>query len=229
MVIRPLPDVLVFDMDGVLVDVRASYGEAIRCTVERFTGRQVGHERIQQYKNQGGWNNDWKLAQRLIQEMGVAAPYGEVVAYFQKVFLGEQGDGLIRLERWTPREGLLERLAQRFRLAIFTGRPRQEAEITLARFAGGVRFDPVIADEDVVRSKPAPDGLLRIAEAAAGLRLCYLGDTVDDARAARAAGAAFIGVAMPGTPRRSELVQALEREGAAAVIEDVNDVEALLV
>ncbi len=226
--IRPLPDILVFDMDGVLVDVSASYREAIRRTVESFTGKLVSHERIQEYKNQGGWNSDWKLAHRLIEELGVQAPYAEVVDRFQRLFLGEDGDGLIRLERWVPAEGLLDRLAARFRLAIFTGRPRQEAEITLARFARHVPFDPVIADEDVVRSKPAPDGLLKIAAAAPGARLCYLGDTVDDARAARDAAVAFLGVAAPANPRREELRRLLLAEGALAVIEDINQLEGLL-
>jgi len=215
-------------MDGVLVDVSASYREAIRRTVEHFTGKLVSQEQIQHYKNQGGWNNDWMLARRLIAEQGVQVPYAEVVDCFQRLFLGEDGEGLIRLERWVPAEGLLERLAGRFRLAIFTGRPRREAEITLARFARQVRFDPLVADEDVIRSKPAPDGLLKIAAAAPGARLCYLGDTIDDARAARAAGVTFVGVAAPASPRRVELVRLLQSEGALAVIEDVNQLEGLL-
>jgi len=227
-VIDPLPQVLVFDMDGVLVDVSASYREAIRRTVEHFTGRLVDHARIQDYKNRGGFNNDWDLAHALIREFGLEVAYPEVVGRFQRIFLGEDGDGLIRCERWIPRPGLLERLAERFRLAIFTGRLRQEARITLGRFAGGLRFDPVVAHEDVERPKPAPEGLVKIAAAAGGARLCYIGDTVDDARCAQAAGAAFLGIAAACNPRREELAGLLFREGALAVIEDVNRLEDLL-
>ena len=50
--------VIVFDMDGVLVDVSQSYRETIRETVRHFGGPDVSHERIQDYKNSGGWNND---------------------------------------------------------------------------------------------------------------------------------------------------------------------------
>ena len=35
---RQAPDVIVFDMDGVLVEVTQSYREAIRETVRHFTG-----------------------------------------------------------------------------------------------------------------------------------------------------------------------------------------------
>ena len=67
-----MPDgVLVFDMDGVLVDVTESYRETIRQTVRYFTGREIGNERIQDLKNAGGWTNDWAVAHRIIQDLGV--------------------------------------------------------------------------------------------------------------------------------------------------------------
>ena len=48
-------------MDGVLVDVTETYRETIAQTVKHFTGVDVTREQIQDYKNQGGWNDDWKL------------------------------------------------------------------------------------------------------------------------------------------------------------------------
>ena len=71
MVVPPRPGVLVFDMDGVLVEVGESYREAIRQTVQHFTGELVSHDLIQDFKNQGGWNNDWLLSQRLITDRGI--------------------------------------------------------------------------------------------------------------------------------------------------------------
>ncbi|MCS7315373.1 MAG: HAD hydrolase-like protein [Bryobacterales bacterium] len=224
----PVPEVLVFDMDGVLVDVSRSYREAIRRTVERFTGRLPSHDEIQALKNRGGMNNDWDLSFALIRQSGAAPSYEEVVEEFQRIFWGRDGDGLILEERWIPQPGLLERLAARRRLAIFTGRLRQEAEHTLRRFAQGIGFDPLVAHEDVERTKPAPDGLLRIAAAFPGRTLWYLGDSVDDARSARSASVPFVGIAPPGHPRREELARLLEAEGAMAVLASVNQLEELL-
>ena len=73
--------------------------------------------------------------------------------------------------------------------------------------------------------KPAPDGLLRIGVLAPGAELWYIGDTVDDARSAKAAGVPFIGVASPSSERREELRTLFEREGAKAVIDDINQLE----
>lgn len=226
-----MPDrLLIFDMDGVLVDDSDSYRETIVRTVRFFTGREVALETIQEYKNRGGWNDDWLLAQRLCADLGVAVPYDAVVDRFVRIFAGAErdGDGLIRRERWLPRPGLLESLGQRFELGLFSGRRRWEIRLTLERFAPQVRFDPCIAADDVRNLKPAPDGLLLAAARKPGRRLLYVGDTVDDARCARAAGVAFIGIAAPAGPCAPETRARLLQEGARTVLDDVNRLESAL-
>jgi HAD superfamily phosphatase len=221
-------EVLVFDMDGVLVDVTESYREAIRQTVRYFTEREIDNDAIQDLKNAGGWNNDWALAHHVIRGHGVAVDYEDVVARFQEIFFGDGQSGLVLREKWTPQAGLLERLGQRFRLAIFTGRTREEAQMTLDRFAADVNFDPVIADEDVVHGKPAPDGLKKIAALTGLTQIWYVGDTVDDARSAKAAGARFIGIAPESNPRQAELKALFATENAFAVLSDINQLEGVL-
>ncbi len=225
---QPRPDVIVFDMDGVLVEVSESYREAIRETVLHFTGETVSHDLIQDFKNAGGWNNDWPLAHRLISDRGVSVDYADVVSYFNRVFLGENGDGLILREKWIPCQDLLARLQKRAELAIFTGRARYELNPTLQRYANGVRFDPIITDECVANPKPAPDGLELIKQHFPDKRIWYLGDTVDDARSARSAGVAFVGVAMKANPRHAQIEQTLYDNGAFTVIENVNELAGLI-
>lgn len=212
--------VMVFDMDGVLVDVTESYRETIVLTVEHFTGKKISREKIQDYKNAGGWNNDWALSQKICRDLGVEVPYATIVEYFNHLFLGE---GMIHRERWLPRDGLLDRLSANFEFAIFTGRTTEEAEITLNREGLRDRFLLVSAD-DVEREKPAPDGLLKIAALAPSKKLLYIGDTVDDARCARAANVPFIGIAAPASPRRDELLELLRLEGAIQILGDINEI-----
>lgn len=220
--------VLVFDMDGVLVEVGDSYREAIRSTVHHFTSQNVSADEIQDFKNQGGWNNDWLLSQRLINDRGVAIEYADVVSYFNQVFLGENGDGLIRHERWLPKPGLLERLAAQVSLAIFTGRAKYEADITLARYAPDIPFNPIVTDDSVPNPKPAPDGLHLIQHRFPEQTIWYLGDTPDDARAAAGAGVPFIGVSTPHNPRHAEIADILRRHGAFTVLSDINELEQMV-
>jgi HAD superfamily hydrolase (TIGR01548 family) len=218
--VSSLSQMLVFDMDGVLVDVTESYRETIVKTVEHFTGKTISRDSIQDYKNQGGWNNDWMLSQKICRDLGVEIQYTTIIEYFNYLFLDQ---GMIHRERWLPRDGLLDRLGERFEFAIFTGRTTEEAEITLQREGVRDRFLLVSAN-DVENEKPAPDGLLKIAAMHPGKKLLYIGDTVDDARCAKAAYVPFIGIAARHSPRREELVDLLRLEGAIQVIEDINEI-----
>jgi HAD superfamily phosphatase len=222
------PDVIVFDMDGVLVEVGASYREAIVETLKHFTGETVSHDLIQDFKNAGGWNNDWLLSHRLILDRGHNVAYGDVVNYFNKIFLGENNDGLILREQWMPRPGLLENLAQRATLAIFTGRAIYEADATLNHYAAHIRFNPIVTDDSVANPKPAPDGLELIKQQYPGKTIWYLGDTVDDARSAQSAQVPFIGVSMPHNSRHVEITESLQALGAFAVLQDINELEGLV-
>jgi HAD superfamily phosphatase len=221
-------NLLVFDMDGVLVDVSESYRETIQQTVAHFTGQRVTREAIQEWKNRGGWNDDWALSTAMIRAAGVDADYDAVVKHFQTLFHGNGTNGLIMRERWIASAGLLERLSERFQLALFTGRLRWEAELTLGRFAPDLRFEPIVGAGDVPNHKPAPDGLLHICKLRPDCELWYVGDTVDDARSAKAAAVPFIGIASPSSERRDELVSLLHAEGAKAVLDDINQLEGVL-
>lgn len=222
-----MKDLIVFDMDGVLVDVNESYRATIQATVKHFSGYEPSRTEIQDWKNRGGWNDDWQLSHRMIQERGGNASYQTVVDYFQQLFQGDGGNGLILRERWLANEGLLDRLAARHYLAVFTGRLRWEAHVTLNRF-GPEAFDPVIGADDVSKTKPDPEGLLKICSSLKHGKCWYVGDTVDDARASAAARVPFIGIAALDNPRYHELVRLLRAEGAVAVLDDINGMEAVI-
>ena len=215
--------ILVFDMDDVLVDVAESYRATTIATVQHYTGVLITNDEIQCYKNAGGWNDDWQLSQRIILDTaGRDIPFDEVVSTFQQHFLGENNNGLILRERWLPQRGLMERLAAHHQLAIFTGRPRAELDLTLSRFVPDLRWSMTITSGDVQNLKPAPDGLLAIAKAHPACSLTYVGDNIDDARSARAAGVRFIGIAAAESTALRDL---FARENAAAVIKDINEIE----
>jgi HAD superfamily phosphatase len=217
-------DLIIFDMDGVLVDVSESYRAAIQATVLHFTGTEPTNDEVQVWKNRGSYNDDWKLSHRMIQELGEEVAYDDVVQRFQQIFLGEANDGLILRERWLATDGLFDRLAANHTLAVFTGRFGWEAHLTLDRFAKGI-FHPVVGVDHVTQPKPHPEGLHKIRADVPHSKVWYLGDTVDDARASRAADVPFIGIASPTAPRHRELIRLLRDEGAVAVLDDINSLE----
>ena len=54
-------DAVVLDIDGVLVDVADSYRRAIVESVEEVYDRTIRKDDIQEFKDAGGFNNDWEL------------------------------------------------------------------------------------------------------------------------------------------------------------------------
>jgi HAD superfamily phosphatase len=215
-------------MDGVLAEVTESYREAIVQTVKHYTGKTIARDLIQDYKNQGGWNNDWSLSRKIAADLGVDVDYDKLVEQFNVFFLGNNGDGLIQRESWFPQNGLLERLSGKHGLALFTGRLRYEADITLERFASSITFSPMICADDVTQAKPHPEGLQRIIRETRPQKLWYIGDTVDDARCARAAQVPFVGIAAATHTKREELVRLLHQENAVAILENINQIEEVL-
>ena len=148
------PDALLFDMDGVLADVRRSYREAIVRTCASF-GVEAGHERIDAVKAAGEANDDWAVTRSLLAGAGVDAPFEEVKRRFEEVYQGtEEAPGLRRHETLIPDRELLEELARSFKLGVVTGRPRADAERFLRE--QGVRglFSVVVCRED---APPKPD------------------------------------------------------------------------
>ena len=121
--------------------------------------------------------------------------------------------------------GVLEKLNEQFRLRRVHRTAEVEADMTLRRFAPGLVFAPVIGMEDVDDHKPAPEGLLKILEANCDCRVFYVGDTVDDARCAKAARVPFIGIAAPSNPLYLDLVFLFQAEGAYAIVDDINYLE----
>jgi histidinol-phosphate aminotransferase len=215
---------LLLDMDGVLVDSRLSCDEALRRTVAHFCGRKPGARELDRLRREGGCNNDWRAAAALLRRRGCRVSFAAVKRHFQALYLGAGGQGLRPRERWQPKRALLRRLGARYALGIVTGRPRAEALWTLERAGCTPLFRELVAAEDTGRRpKPHPLGL-RLALRRLGVRrAAYVGDQVDDMRAARAAGCRAIAV-VPPQRRSRALLRSLRRAGAETVIRHIDDI-----
>ncbi len=72
-------------------------------------------------------------------------------------------------------------------VGVFTGRPAAEAAIALERVGLDLPEERVVTMDDPYPGKPDPAGLLALGERLGSQAVLYLGDTVDDMRAARRA------------------------------------------
>jgi len=195
-----LPKILIFDVDGVLVDVRRSYWLSAIETMRFLTGKRVSWSELHKWKSKPGNNDDWNLVSNWATALGRPTTYEQARVAFQQFYWGQNGEpGNVCKEKLvvTPRQ--IERWARRFELNLFTGRTRQEFSYSFDHWPASRHFSTVITMDDVKRKKPHPDGLLKILGRRDPASALYVGDNIDDALAARDARVPFMAILPSGT------------------------------
>ena len=163
--VKLAPKLVIFDVDGVLVDVHGSFHKSIIDTVHFFTGRRVTYAEIHEWKNRSGYNDDWRLTTDWIASLGEAVPYAVVKKHFQKFYWGTKAHpGNVSRERWLITHARLERWSQRAELALFTGRTRQELGHTLEGTHAEHIFRRAVTMDDVKKGKAGPRGAALAAQ-----------------------------------------------------------------
>jgi HAD superfamily hydrolase (TIGR01548 family) len=219
---------VIFDVDGVLVDVRGSFHSTTLETVKFFTGKRVTRAQLQGWKNRSGFNDDWKLSTAWVQSLGGKYEYEEVKRKFVELYWGEKGKGNVAREKWLLPLASLRRMSREADLAIFTGRTRQELDYTLDRCKSRAFFQSIVTVEDVARPKPDPEGLIKILNGRDPDTAVYVGDNVDDALASKAAGIPFIGILFGKGDLRRQRGTLLRGLGASHILGHVTQLEACL-
>jgi HAD superfamily hydrolase (TIGR01548 family) len=212
------PQILIFDVDGVLVDVRATYWRSALETVRYITGKRVTYAQLHAWKSKPGFNDDWAMVSAWVSSLGYPTNYEKARIAFERFYWGRDGKpGNVRNEKLVVTPKQIARWAQRFELNLFTGRTRQEFSFTFERWPATKYFRTVITMDDAKR-KPHPEGLQKILGGRDPATALYLGDNIDDALAARDAGVPFLAIIAPGEHRYRQRAARFRELGALALL-----------
>jgi HAD superfamily phosphatase len=217
--LKQQPQILIFDVDGVLVDVRATYWRSALETVRHLSGKRVTYSQLHGWKSKPGYNDDWRMTADWVTSLGHPTTYEQAKAAFDKFYWGADGQlGNVRNEKLliTPRQ--IERWARRYELNVFTGRDRKEYSFTFDAWPAAQHFRMVVTMDDVERIKPYPDGLHKIVGQRDPATALYLGDNIDDAIAARDAGVPFMAVISPQEHGYTKRAKRFRELGALALL-----------
>lgn len=180
---------VLFDFDGTLVDTWHLYIEAYVRTLEPYVGRRLSLEELKQR----GPRSERRLMEQAPEVEDVDRAYREFLDHYRSLH-PSRFDGVYPGVR-----EMLSTLAElRLSVGIVTGKTRAALDVTLEHAELGV-FDVVITDDDVAESKPAPEGL-RLAVDRLGMaadQAVYVGDSIADAEAARAAAINYAAALWP--------------------------------
>lgn len=202
---------LIFDLDDTLVDTSESYD---RCILE-LSGATP--EELSALRREGGFNDDWEATAELLRRRGTPLELAEVERRGQAHYL----ELAPQVEKALFASESLARLGRRHRLFVYTGRPRLEYAPVWGQRLDEL-FDEVLCKNDRPgRPKPAPDGLLDLLSRHGLAGGYYVGNSVDDMAAAKAAGLTALAV----TTNQSEAT--LREAGADWVVASVAGLEGL--
>jgi len=182
--IRPtLPAAAVFDWDGTLVDTMAMIYRA-NVTSLRHYGISMSREWFRER-----YTPDWR---RGYQELGIPEHLWDEMA-------GRWAEEMAKMRpRALPwaRRALRDLRRSGVRLGLVTASTRGVVEPNIQRLNLAGVFETAWYSDDVARSKPHPEALLRALEAldVDPADSIYVGDTTVDLEMALAAGAAFAAV-----------------------------------
>jgi len=223
------PEILIFDVDGVLVDVRGTYWKSALDTVRHLTGKRVTYAELHKWKAKPGNNDDWAMVASWVTSLGKPMNYEEAKEAFSKFYWGTPDrPGNVRNEKHIVSPRQIERWAKQYELNLFTGRTRQEFTYTFAQWPGTKYFRTVVTMDDVEKIKPNPEGLYKILGKRDPATALYVGDNIDDALAARDAGVAFMAIIARGEHGYHERSRRFRELGAVALLPRATDLRGWL-
>ena len=175
-----MPSAVLFDLDGTLIDTKRLYLECYRRAVEPRLARRPGDDELMALRPR----SETRFLASLVPAHELDGCLADFWMHYHELHASHFGgvyDGVPELLASLREAG--------HPIGIVTGKSRRSWEITGPIAALGP-FDVVVLDDDVSAAKPDPHGI-RIALERLGTpagRALYVGDTLSDVLAARAAG-----------------------------------------
>jgi phosphoglycolate phosphatase len=204
---------LVFDLDGTLADTREDLWGSVDFALRRAglpslplgtVMEQVGNGARSLIR--GSLRHSLAAGSRATGSVR-GEPDEDLVSAALADFLAHYGEHCLVKTRAYPGTAEALALLGGYRMAVLTNKPGEPARRILEGLGLAGRFEAIIGGDNPHGKKPDPAGLLHLiaSSGAAPATTAMIGDGVQDARAARRAGAALLafmgGIAPPGDLR----------------------------
>lgn len=175
----------IIDLDGTLVDTLADFTVAVNAMLAELDLPALAADRVERMVGKG---SEHLIRSALTAVGGDAADLDQAWAAYQRHY--REVNGRHARVYAGAREGLVRLRGQGLKLACVTNKPQAFAEALLAAKELRGFFDVVFGGDAFEQRKPHPMPLHRACEALGSPppRTLVVGDSVNDALAARAAG-----------------------------------------
>ena len=175
----------IVDLDGTMVDTLGDFVVALNATLEALGLRHITHAFVGRTVGKG---SEYLIRSTLTEVGAEAGLYQRAWSLYQQHY--EVVNGAHSSVFPGVAEGLAQMRARGWQLACLTNKPGAFARELLRKKGLAEFFGPVFGGDAFERRKPDPLPLLKTCEALGSVpgRTLMVGDSSNDARAARAAG-----------------------------------------
>jgi phosphoglycolate phosphatase len=212
---------LVFDLDGTLIDSRADLSAAVNHVLYAFGLPELAPEVVAGYVGEGA---------RVLVERALGAAHRDRLDDGLQRFIDYYGAHL--LDHTRPYPGIPELLATLVThgatLAVLSNKPVAMSRAILDGLGLASHFIAVLGGDSLPARKPAPAGVehLRALTATPAERVLVVGDSLIDLQTAAAAGVAFCGVTWgfaPDALRAAAPARLIEHPGELLAVVEGGD------
>lgn len=212
-------DVIVFDLDGTLIDSKLDIANSLNWTLEKMGYPALPMKTIEGFVG----NGIGPLISRTVKEAGAPEREEEVFDVFRRRYW----DHLLDNTRLFPGvEQTIEGFRGRYAMAVVSNKPERYTVKIIEQLGLAPVMDGAVYGGDTLpQKKPDPAALMQIAEkyGASASRMVMVGDSAVDVLTGKNAGCATIGVTY-GFRETAELVEA----GADMLIDDFGQLKDIL-
>ena len=207
--------VVLFDLDGTVIDSGGIILASMRHATHEVLGREYADEELMRAVGGRGLEAQMEAfdPERVDELVTVYRAHNEPL-HEQLLCCAGMEDALERLH------------AEGRRLAVVTAKRRSTVELAFAHVPLGHLFEVIVGGDETERHKPDPEPLLLAAERLGASRdeAVYIGDSPFDVRAAKAAGMASVAVTWGRIHDRS----LLENEHPDAIVDTAEELLAVI-
>lgn len=208
----------IIDLDGTMLDTAPDFHVAINRMRDELSLAPLAIETIKNFVGQGSENLMRRVLGVDFDAAGVEQRFEQALASYQQHYLAINGDHSTLYPG--VREGLEALRAKGLRLACVTNKPLAFARPLLAKMQLDGYFDIVYGGDSFAKKKPDPMPLLQVCTdfALEPHEVVAIGDSSNDALAARAAGCRVLNV--PYGYNHGQPIQEVDSDGIVETLLD---------
>ena len=212
---------VIIDLDGTMLDTAPDFQAAINAMRDEMQLAPMSIETITNFVGKGSENLIRRVLAVDYDERQIALRFDNAMAAYQRHYLAINGDFTTLYPN--VREGLQQFQQQSLQLACVTNKPIAFVEPLLKKVGLHKFFDVIYGGDSLPTRKPDPGPFLQVCRDFNLLtaQVLAIGDSSNDALAARAAGCAVLSV--PYGYNHGESVQTIDSDGiVASLLEAAN-------